>query len=275
MNMRPMPTFLAALLALHVLFVPAALAGEHAPYPVWWSPEFSFVTLDQFDEPFEKEFGSEGDGRMLVYKGEGPNKEEAYAYDCRSLLKLDFEGYFPKTTSQVEKFLKYDKQCDVMEILRETKPSQVSNVNDFIFDNTSIDFLPAMVNRSGSCDFACRQYRANEKAISWRDFEISEFLSIQIIHKYRMVVTTDNSLADLEILARADFNNDGTEDMLVQYIGGATHGTWGTILKFILSRDEPDAVLRVLNAEQYNCSIETYGSCDLYYDYPDILKSVD
>ena len=88
-----------------------------------------------------------------------------------------------------------------------------------------------------------------------------------------MTVETETSFIDLEILARADFNSDGMEDLLVQYFGGATHGTWGTILKFILSRDEPDAVLRVLNPEQYNCSIETYGYCSLYYDYPEALKN--
>ena len=107
MTMRPMPPVRAALLALLLAHAPAALAGEDAPYPIWWSPEFSIESLDQFDEPFEKKFGSEGDGRMLVYKGEEPNEEEVYAFDCRSLLKLDFEGYSPKTTPEVKQFLKF------------------------------------------------------------------------------------------------------------------------------------------------------------------------
>lgn len=284
---RPGSLIRAALFALTLLCASAALAGEDAPYPIWWSPESNIDSLDQFDEPFEKEFGSGGDGRMRVYKGEQPNKDEAYAYDCRSVLRLDNDGYFPKprldikgfyppdSIPEMDQFFQYSKRCELMEILRDTKPSQVSHVRDFEFDLTSIDYLPALIDASPSCDFLCRQYRANERGISWRDFEVGEFLSVEIIHKYHMVVTTDTSRADLEILAWADFNGDGTEDMLVQFIGGATHGTWGAQKKYILSRDEPEAVLRALNPEQYICSVEYYHPCDENYDYPEALKNAE
>ena len=82
--------------------------------------------------------------------------------------------------------------------------------------------------------------------------------------------------SDLQLyLTHVDFNGDGTEDMLVQFIGGATHGTWGAQMKYILSRDEPDGVLRVINPENHICSVESYNPCDENYDYPEALKSTD
>ena len=54
--MRPSSLFRTALLALSLLYSPAALAGEDAPYPVWGSPELGFESLDDIDVEFYRRF---------------------------------------------------------------------------------------------------------------------------------------------------------------------------------------------------------------------------
>ncbi|MCH7554671.1 MAG: hypothetical protein IIC08_01515 [Proteobacteria bacterium] len=56
MNTRLISPFRAALLALLLLCAPAALAGEDAPYPIWWSPELGLESLDDIDGLLDKIF---------------------------------------------------------------------------------------------------------------------------------------------------------------------------------------------------------------------------
>jgi hypothetical protein len=65
----------------------------------------------------------------------------------------------------------------------------------------------------------------------------------------------------LEILAYGDFNEDGQEDMLIRLQGAPT--------VFVLTRDTPDTVFYVLNAEEHLCP--NY-QCDAEYNYPDVLR---
>ncbi len=250
-------------------------AGEDATYPIWWSPELGLESLDRIDKPFEKRFGPNQDSWMRVYKGDPPDEEEAFVDNCASQDKLDVDGYYPRTLSEMKTFQLYFEQCDTMHRLRDATPSKESYVKNFVFDATSLDHLPAMMNPVGSCDFACRQHVANERRISWKRFAVLEFIDVRIVHDYRMVVTTTGTRADLEIFARADFNKDGVEDLLVRMIGGATHGTWGTIEFYVLTRDKPHGVLWVLDADKYLCWPEHYQPCRTDYDYPEALRQTD
>jgi hypothetical protein len=49
----------------------------------------------------------------------------------------------------------------------------------------------------------------------------------------------------LEILAYGDFNEDGSEDMLMRRQGARS--------VYVLTRDTPDGVFYVLNAEEHLC----------------------
>ena len=126
-----------------------------------------------------------------------------------------------------------------------------------------------MVSSSGSSDFACRQYVANERRIPWSKFEVFEFENIDIIHDYEMKVATTGERLTLQIVARADFNNDGMEDQMLRVNSGAVGGTWGTTEIILTTRDSPNGVLWVLDAEK---SLSPNYRCQETYDYPDALR---
>ena len=351
-------------------------AGEYAPYPIWWSPSLELESLDMIDERLKKKFWPDREGGIPVYKGEWPGESDAFVDSCDSFNKLKSEGYYARSNLDVKSLYKRVTTCFILEELRQAKPSPTSYVEDiklspellnylpamvnpaascdFLcrqhvanerripwskfevmrFLNVKVDhehrmevlteskhlnleimaradfnddgvqethhfelrqakpsptsyvediklspellnYLPAMVNPAASCDFLCRQHVANERRIPWSKFEVMRFLNVKVDHEHRMEVLTESKHLNLEIMARADFNDDGVQDLLLWVHAGATEGRGGTTTFFKLSRGASDDVLHVLNADDYLCSIETYHPCDESYDYPSILQEAN
>ena len=218
-------------------------------------------------------FWPEQEGGITVYKGEWPGVGDAFVDSCDSFNKLNSEGYYVRYESKI--FFLHVTTCFIFEELRQAKPSQTSYVEDIKLNPELLSYLPAMVNPAASCDFLCRQHVANERRIPWRKFEVARFLDVKVDHEHRMDVLTDTEHLTLEIMARGDFNDDGVQDLLLWVHASATGGTWGTTTFFKLSRETPDDVLHVINADDYLCSIETYQPCDESYDYPSILQDTN
>ena len=76
-----------------------------------------------------------------------------------------------------------------------------------------------------------------------------------------MIVESEDDLIHIDILGRADFNDDGLEDIFLRSIVKAKEGRWGAEDLFTLVRDQPDGVLWVLDAEDYVCPPESYRPC--------------
>lgn len=240
--------------------------------PIWWSPSLELESLDRIDERLEKKFRPNDEKGLPIYKGKWPGDTEAIYDSCASLMRLTRDGYYVRTNLDLKPMLFKLATCHAIEMLAEARPSQTSFVRDFVMNADALNALPAMVDPSPSCDFLCRQYVANERRMSWSKFAVSKFLSVDAVGEDRMKVITETTSLTMETLARADFNGDGLEDLLLWVSAGATGGTWGTTTLFLLSRETPDSVFWVLNAHKRLC--RDY-QCSPYYDYPDALREVD
>lgn len=233
-------------------------AKENATYPIWWSPSLELESLDKIDERLARKFRPKSKKGLPVYKGKPPDVTEAFIYSCVSYDKLRKEGYYARYNRPEQVLLYYYSFCATFEMLRTAKPSRISFVNDVTLSPDIVDYLPAMVNPGVSCDMLCRQYAANELRVPWSSFEVEKFESIDVVGPYLMRVQTRSEIISLEILARADFNEDGLEDLLIRIDAGATEGTWGTTKLYTLTRDTPDGVLWMLDAERHICPAESY-----------------
>lgn len=246
-----------------------ALPTEDESYPIWWSPSLELEKLDDAEKRLEDPawFG----GVIPVYKGEWPGDDQSFIDSCASRNKLRKEGYYARHNLDMQTLLFHTAKCRAIRMLRKAKPAKKSYVRDFILDSDSMDYLPAMVSPSPSCDELCRQYVANERRISWKEFEGLDSRSMNSESDYRMKGQVSGAHLTLEILARADFNGDGLEDLLLMSRAGAIGGTWGTTRLYLLSRESPDSVLWLLDAEKRLCS-KRYYQCDAEYDSPEALR---
>lgn len=251
-----------------------ALPAEDETHPIWWSPSLGLEKLDDAEKYLEDP-ASLGGGVSLI-KVEGDERQEATAESCGSLNRLMQKGYHAGFAMHSIRVVLYHlAKCYAIELLLEARPAKKSYVRDFRLDADSMNYLPAMVKPSPSCDWLCRQYVANERRISWKQFEPTGILSVDHVSDHQIKVETSGTNLSMEILARADFNGDGLEDLLLWVHAGAIGGTWGTTKLYLLSREKPESVLWVLDAEEEICSPISYRPCDTDYDIPEALRRAD
>jgi hypothetical protein len=245
-------------------------AGEE--YPVWWSPSLGLTNLSDIHKRFQEEFWSEKDG-FEVYKDKARLTEKTTMNDCLSLIKLYSEGYrIPARKDEEFYFYRDLDMCHALKMLKEAKPAKRSYLNDFRLNAEALNFLPAILDRGGSCDMACREHAANDKGVPWSTWLEAvgeDVVSVDVISPYEMTVSTEITRRHVEILARADFNDDGLEDLIVWGGPGAAPGSRDGTLLYTLSRETPNSVLRVLDADNHLC---LHYQCRERYDEPEILR---
>ena len=268
--MRPMSPIRSTLLALLSLCGPATQAGEHAPYPIWWSPTLELESLEKIGERLERKFWPHGDG-IPVVKGEWPGDAETFIDSCASYEKLTNDGYYASNTLNDKVLMFNSSFCHALEMLASAKPSLISFIGNITLSPGIVDYLPAMVESGISCDMQCRLVDANVRCVPWSMFGVSrldasKFKSIDVLNQYKMDVITDTTSLTLEIMARADFNDDGTEDLLLWVNETAIEGNWDSTNVIALTRETADGVLWALNAERSLCSSESY-TCEKAYGF--------
>ena len=96
---------------------------------------------------------------------------------------------------------------------------------------------------------------------------------IEVISAGEMIVYTPGWADRLTILARADFSDDGVEDILILNSNWATEGTYGNADIFLITRDSPNGVFWVLEAESHLDPVR-YHPCDEKY-VKDFLRETD
>lgn len=257
---------ISALVCAVISFGGASSVAVAEELPVWWSPTLEVESLDKVEERLLRKFHVHGQIEAKRVRSNG-TEETALMDSCAATLRLVGEG-FQGTPYSLQ--LAILAECQAIELLAKMQPATQSFVQNFVLDETAPDFLPAMLDLGSSCDWACRLHIANEYRIPWREMGTIEKVESKSEHSIR--ITTDWSLNTVELLARADFNGDGLEDILVRAGGRARGGTLSATSLYLLSRDTDDSVFFVLGSEAHLCPTYT---CDRQYSNPSVIRDLE
>ena len=248
-----------------------AQAQPTEAYPVWLSPSFGLDSLDQIDALLEQPiFPDENEFRLFV--GIGKNRRTEFARSCADIRIFEAEGSGALDSPDVYLWSLVGDRCLPIENLREARPAKRSFVRDFVLDADALDYLPAMVTLSPACEELCRLYVANVKRIPWNEYATGEIQNVTVKRNHEFKVETEFDDIEIEILARADFNDDGVEDLYLDVTVKSKEGRWGDSALFFVTRESSDGVLWVLNADKHICSPVSYRPCDTDYDEPPALR---
>ncbi len=241
-----------AFLAMLMLAGPAR-AHETSPlYPVWWSDKLELESLEQVDQRLRRDIWPHLPEGMKLYVGGGPDGQQAHARDCDSLIKFSEAGYQGLGNPNIKVQLLNLAYCRAIAMLAQAKPARVSHLRSLRMNAEALEFLPALVNLYPSCEFICYAVAANERGIPFTKFETP--LVVDVKSDDEMTVWTTGWMVILSIVGRGDFTADGVDDMLLLANGGATEGTYGASRLYLMTRDAPGAVLRVIDAKRELCS---------------------
>ena len=180
------------------------------------------------------------------------------------MIDLDEKGYSPTGGSNGIAIQAYHMaECEALRYLKNAQPAKRSYLAGFVLDRKAFQFLPHMVDLGISCWSWCQTYFANEERHPMGEPVMLK--KLELISDHEMTFETELDHVEMEILVRADLNFDGFDDILLRSKAYVFDGTWGATKLFLLTRDAPESVLRVMNPDRYLC---THYQCDPadYYD---------
>ena len=230
----------------------AADAGP--PYPVWWLQNRWFLWLESLDQidALRMDKGSFHDGQgIALYRRKGGGLIKTRAYSCDALEKLTREGYFgggDQYPWEQHDDLAY---CRALALLKRAKPAETSHLRTFALDAKAVDYLPATVILPETCDSICRADQADRSGIPLSRFE--KILRVKSTYNDGIEIRAERRKVFLTIIARGDFTSDGMDDLLLMAQGGLVDWPDGPDRLFLLTRDKPNAVLRVVTATPRLC----------------------
>lgn len=247
----------AIVAAIGLSLIGAVSAAEEGPYPIWWSAELELEGLDRVEARLRRALWPDFPEGLRLYKGQGADQIAAQARNCESLIRLSEEGYYGGGSPVI--FVQHYQVsvCQAVDLLGQAKPARVSYLRDFVLNKDAVNYLPAMVNIYASCSFVCRAFYANRHGVSLAKFD--EIERLELTEKNSLIVWTVGWRIEMTFVARGDFTSDGLDDILLISSGGATKGTMGGAELYLLTRDEPGAVLRVIDPERHLCP--DYAGC--------------
>lgn len=212
-----------------------------APLAIRWTRALALDDLAAVDEGLTRdlEFPGEAtdeDGRSYVVK------------TCRDSLDLHARGISASGRMQDDYWARL---CRPLELLHGARPARQSFVSDLErIRGKTLAILPAIMATAFSDEAVEAQQSAVRRGLSWRAY----VPSVRVLHERALPshaarIDDDGWGAFLELLAWADFDGDGFEDVLIRSVNYAPDGCASYERLFLLTRTTAHGVLRVLSAE--------------------------
>ena len=237
---------LAILLAAIPLWNAARTAAAEE-FPVWWSPRLEVESLDKIDARLSRKFHIHG--RVEADRKHNGVRETAVMDSCTTTRRLSdagFQGLGPTSGLQLAILAK----CQAIELLADIRPAERSFVQNFVLDETAIPFLPIMFNAFSQCRTLLEQQDLNADHVPLIESEdVREIEAVEALSDGRFRYRTYTDRTTIEILSRGDMTGDGLADLTVLLISSFIGGSGGGTALFVVSRDEPDGVLYVVEED--------------------------
>jgi hypothetical protein len=224
--------------ALVVLAPTANAASAPLPdtVPIRTFPQLPRLTAADL----ERKFGD--DESYLVHVSAA---EPARVVDtCRALLNLPKEVDLESGKEQdYQWFSSREVECLAASLMLSAKPALHSRLDAFFESKDPVRLLPPLLGLTDFADDRRKVESAAGKCSSWKAFDKS--VRVKQRDADRFSFQADIWSGEVIYYARADFDGDGYEDLLVRRNGHADQGSFAGSALFLLSMTDKDTCLRV------------------------------
>ena len=250
-------------LAAAALWLAAPAAAEE--FPVWWSPALGIESLEEIDAMLDSPFAREEVSNVFrnTIADDKVIHDEDYAVDCRSHVLLVRTRFIPYRPG--DEFDRIGMHCFILDALSQAQPAKVSYVQDFELTPAALDILPPLMRPFAECGYRNQALIANRDGVAWTDFDrASRDLYYRVSRAERtgavLVIGGETWTVELDLLARADFNGDGIQDLLIRT--GETYDRYPRAVfphLFLVVRGGKDPPYRI--AWEFGVNSSTYRLC--------------
>ncbi len=233
-------------------------AKEGPPYPVWWMPLMGIEYRGKINRHLGWETWLKGEATVLEIESVGHTVKRSTS-SCRSLLKMLKRGY--RLAAGYRSHLPIIAHCHALEALQQMGPATVTHLRDLVLDDRVMEVLPAALGVWAAPCPACQARAFNESRISWAHYAVQRVTNqqspsfsdrsayrLEILDERTLRVRTPFRTIEVQFLAGGDYDGDGLDDVLVRRDLLDTAAAYESSTLFILSRESPEAVFRVVTA---------------------------
>lgn len=214
---------------------PTESSKETASYPVQlFAP---LAGLERRNDPFDDVF-------QVRVRPDAPPSTVASCDDLLALPLTADVGLEPETERDIQVFWSHAADCLAARLLNDAQPARRSLIEGVLAAEDPSKLLPPLLGLSDFFDRRTRVEAAAKRCKSWKAYDNT--LRLKKLVGDRFDLHTEVWSGTLLLYARADFDGDGFEDLLVQRLGWAEGGgSFAAVATFLLSRTDSDPCIRV------------------------------
>ena len=165
---------------------------------------------------------------------------------CRTFLALPFTAESEVETineSHERSFWFSVMDCAAWGMVQAARAASHSRLDAFESAKDPTRLLPPLLTLTDFLEDRSKVEAAAAKCRSWKAFDASLRVKNRTADGFE--VRAEGWLGKVQYLARADFDGDGVEDLLVRREGGADGGSYRAVALFLLSQTDQDRCIRV------------------------------
>lgn len=169
------------------------------------------------------------------------NRTTVRAVDnCSDYLAAVSSGFGPATNYDGKVSGTFVHECFVLRDLQHARPATSSR--EYHWEPASPTQLPPVLV-PGAREVTDATEQAEKRGASWKEADAT--LRVTTISGDQLLAEDANYFYSLDIIARADFNGDGIEDIAVYGTAQGKHGTWAEAAYFVFSPTSTGKLVRL------------------------------
>jgi hypothetical protein len=218
--------------------------------PVRWTPAITLTGLEQLSDKFKEKIIPEGSPGLTLFRNGSPRA----VLTCESYLQARDEGFESFNPSDWPQETLFKFQCKTLQWMGRARAARSSGVSDYEFSERSLDELPSCMGMPEDSETENRMQEAMVKGLSLRRFDPTAQISKN--SEYSLSIKDSKETMTLELLAWADFNGDGPEDLLIFVSDSALKENYREYYHVVLTRSPGQDLFRVIKDDSGRCPIQ-------------------
>jgi hypothetical protein len=230
------------------VFMAAAVVGAAVPptaqaaaqeLPVTWSAALDLATLKDIPKRLEEEHFV-----VTLVESWRPGSDSRTVKTCSQYLRAREDGFHAGDNFVAHYTDQYDVECGLLRLLMRARPAKRTFIPASGWTDKALDEVPPLL---ACCERSVTDAAETAAAagLSWARFRSS---MTQTVNGERDELVADDGpdgfAYSLRILARADFNDDGVQDIAVRACMNAKRGTYHFCKLVLLTRTADGARMK-------------------------------
>jgi len=214
-----------ALAAVTIALLFSVDVGAQSDSDITWSAELHLKRLDDIPNRLRAPVLKGSRGLRLT-----SGKESRQVANCNEYLKAVSSGFHAASNFEDKIAASFVFECFVLRDLQHARPAAARNSYHWSAD--SLTHLPPILV-PGAREITDAAEQAEKRGQSWHEFNPA--LKIGKLDGDLLLAEDADDLYSLQILARADFDGHGDEDLAVYATAQGKHSTWSHAEYFVLA----------------------------------------